>query len=57
MTMVNQEKQASSILCSYGSQVETSLLSCDHTCTNLGLGSGRKGRTEKLLKQGNSSLM
>ena len=50
--MVNQEKQASSILCNYGSQVETSLLSCDHTCTNLGLGSGRKGRTEKFVKAG-----
>ena len=50
--MVNQEKQASSILCSYGSQMETSLLSCDHTCTDLGLGSGRKGRTEKFVKAG-----
>ena len=29
--------QARSILCSYGNQVETSLSSCDHTCTHLGI--------------------
>ena len=29
--------QAHSILCSYGNQVETSLSSCCHTCTHLGI--------------------
>ena len=29
--------QARSILCSYGNQVETSLSSCGHTCTHLGI--------------------
>ena len=40
------------MLCSYGNQVETSLSSCGHTCTDLGIGSERKGRTEKLVKVG-----
>ena len=31
-------------------QVETSLSSCGHTCTDLGSGSGRIGKTEKLVK-------
>ena len=44
--------EAPSIWCSYGNQVETSLWSCGHTCTNLGIASERKGRTEKLLKGG-----
>ena len=42
--------QAPSVQCSYGYQVETSLSSCGHTYTDLGTGSGRKGRTEKLVK-------
>ena len=29
--------QALSILCSYGNHVETSLSSCGHTCTHLGI--------------------
>ena len=32
-----RNSQAYSILCSYGNQVETSLLSCCHTCTHLGI--------------------
>ena len=32
--MVNQGKE---FLCSYGNQVETSLLSCLHTCSHLGI--------------------
>ena len=26
--------------------------SCGHTCTDLGIGSGRKGRTEEFVKAG-----
>ena len=40
------------MLCSYGNQVETLLSSCGRICTDLGLGSGRKGRTEKFVKVG-----
>ena len=42
--------QVRSIMCSYGIQVETSLSSYGQICTDLGIGSGRKGRTEKLVK-------
>ena len=35
---------------SYGNQEETSLSSCGHTCTNLGIGIERKGITKNLLK-------
>ena len=37
--MVNQGKEFTSslILCSYGNQVKTSLSSCSHTCTHLGI--------------------
>ena len=37
--MVNQMKEFTglSILCSYGNQVKTSLSSCCHTCTHLGI--------------------
>ena len=45
-----------SIRYSYGNQVETSLSSCVHTCTDLGSGSERKGRTEKLVKVGKIPL-
>ena len=44
--------QAHSMLCSNGNQVETSFSSCGHTCTDLVIGSGRKGRTEKFVKVG-----
>ena len=44
--------QARSVQCSYGNQVETSLSSCGHTYTDLGIGSERKGSTEKLVKVG-----
>ena len=47
-----KNSQAPSILCSYGNQMETSLLSCGHARTDLGFGSGKKGRTEKLVKVG-----
>ena len=40
------------MLFSYGNQVETLLSSCGRICTDLGLGSGRKGRTEKFVKVG-----
>ena len=43
-------------MCSYENQVETSLSSCDHTCTDLGTGTERKGRTEKLVKGGKLSF-
>ena len=48
-----RNSQALSILCGFGNQVETSLSSCDHTCTDLkvSIGSERKGRTEKLVKK------
>ena len=32
--------------------MQTSLSSCDHTFTNLDIGSERKGRTEKLVNVG-----
>ena len=32
-----RNSQTHSILCSYGNQVETSLPSCGHTCTHLGI--------------------
>ena len=35
--MRGRNSQARSILCSYGSQVETLLSSCHHTCTHLGI--------------------
>ena len=38
------------MLCSYGNQVETLLSGRNDTCTDLGIGSGRKGRTEKFVK-------
>ena len=40
------------MLCSYENQVEYSLSSCGHTCTDLGVGRERKGRTEKTFKVG-----
>ena len=43
---------ASSMLCSYENQVETSLPSCSHTCTQLDIGSGRKRRTERFGRVG-----
>ena len=49
---MRRNSQASSRPCSYENQVETSLLSCGHTYSNLGIGSGRKGRTEKFVKEG-----
>ena len=53
-----RNSQARSVLCSYGNLVETSLSSCGHTCTHLGVGSGRNGRTEKKIKSGvNSPFM
>ena len=36
--------------------METSLPSCGHTCTDLGIGSERKGRTEQLVKVGKFSF-
>ena len=42
--------QVRSVWCSSGSQVETSLSSYGYTYTDLGTGSERKGRTEKLVK-------
>ena len=47
--------KARSIQCSYGNQLETSLSSFGHTCTDLGIGSERKGRIEKLIKKGKNS--
>ena len=38
------------MLCIYGNQVETSLSSCGHTCTEFAIGIRRKGRTEKFAK-------
>ena len=44
-----RNSQARSILCSYGNQVETSLSSCHHTCTHLGiLIAGEVEKKEKL---------
>ena len=54
MEVRRRNSQAHSIRCSYGNEVETSLSSCGHTCTNLGNGSERKGRTQKLVKAGYS---
>ena len=52
--------QAHSILCSYGNQVETSLSSCCHTCTHLGIlivGEVEgKGELEKLSMWGKFSF-
>ena len=48
--------QAHYIWCSYGYQVETSLSSCGRRCANLGIGSKRKGRPEKLVKMGKFSF-
>ena len=44
--------RALSVRCSYENQVETSLSSCGHTYTDLGIESERKGSTEKLVKVG-----
>ena len=46
------------MLCAYGDQVEISLSSCGHTCTELEfVGNGRKGRTEKFVKVGQILLL
>ena len=47
-----KNSQALSVRCSYGNQVESSLSSCGQTYTDLGIGSERKVRTEKLVKVG-----
>ena len=47
-----RNSQAHSMLYSYGNQVESSLSSCGHTYTDLGIGNRRKGRTEKFVKVG-----
>ena len=47
-----RNSKAHSVRCSYGNHMETSLSSCGHTYTDLGFGSERKGRTEKLVKVG-----
>ena len=52
MEVRRRNSQAYSIRCSYGNQVETSLSSCGHTCTDLSTGSERKERTQKLVKVG-----
>ena len=39
-------------MCSYGNKVETSLSSCGHIYTDLGIGSRGKERTEKLIQVG-----
>ena len=39
-------------MCSYGNKVETSLSSCGHIYTDLGIGSKGKGRTQKLIQVG-----
>ena len=44
-------------MCSYGIQVETSLSNYGQICTDLGNGSGRKGRTEKFVKVGEILLL
>ena len=45
-------------MCSYENQAESSLSSCGHTFTDLGIGIGRKGRNEKFVKMGvNSPFM
>ena len=40
------------MLRSYANQVETSLSCCGRTCAELGIGSRRKGRTKKFVKEG-----
>ena len=45
-----------SIRGSYGNQVENSLSSCGHSCTDLFIGSERKGRMKNLLKWGKFSF-
>ena len=52
--MVNRRRnsQTSSMLCSHENQVETSLSSLGHTCTDLSTGRGRKGKTEKFVNVG-----
>ena len=40
------------MLFSHENQVETSLSRFGHTCTDLSIGSGRKGKTEKFVKVG-----
>ena len=40
------------MLSRYKNRVETSFSTCGHTCTDLGIGSGGKGRTEKFVKVG-----
>ena len=37
MEVRRRNSQAYSIRCSYGNQVETSMSSCGHTCTHLGI--------------------
>ena len=39
-------------MCSYENQGETSLSSCGHTCTSLGIGSERTRRIKKLVEVG-----
>ena len=49
--MVNLEKKFTSLLNAvYGNQVETSLSSCGHTCTDFAIRSRRKGKTEKFVQ-------
>ena len=48
--LVRRNSQARRIRCSHGNQAKTLLSSCGHTYTNLGIGSERKLRTEKLVK-------
>ena len=50
------QSKISSILCSYGNQVETPTSSCGHTCTDIGTRSGRKS-TEKFVKVGSILLL
>ena len=51
-----RNSQASSMLCSYENQVETSLSICGHTCTHSGIGGRRKEKTERLWKWGKFSI-
>ena len=44
------------MLCSYGNQVESSLSSCGHICTDLGSESVRKEELKNLLKWGKFSF-
>ena len=41
-----RNSQARSIRCGYRNQMETLLSGCRYTCTDLGIGSERKERTE-----------